>query len=369
MSNTAQLSYLQGGKMHGALAGLPGGASGSGSLANAILDHGFQPGVLRPYIDPDTGESVITVNENGVDQVLLANAVATLRYDEWRHIDETVMGIAKPRLKVNNWLRGKGLVYNLPNALGHPVLSTERVSDMSDATISMDALSAGDNDRPVYDMENTPIPIVSKQLEINARELAISRNRGTPLDTTKISLATRRVVEAMEKLSVGSWGSYQYGGSSLYGMINSPKRLTSTFVDPVTGGWTPEALYNSVLGWVETIINNNHEGNLKLWYGTGLVGTMMKLFNTYNAVPLAKKIEEIPNISSVEFCPYLTGKRIVLCEENADVIRLIFGMDITTLQWEMKGGLLIGMIIMGIMVPQIRNDLDSQTGILDATAV
>jgi hypothetical protein len=362
MSDAAQLSYIQGGQMHGALAGAPAGAG----LMNSILEHGFQPGVMRPFIDPATKESLITVNEGGEQRTVLANAAATLRYDEWRHMDQVVMEIAKPRLKLINWLRGKNLVYNLPNAMGHPVLSTETISDMSEATISMDALASGENDRPIFDMDNTPIPIVSKQLQINARELAASRNKGTPLDTTKLSRATRRVVEATERLAVGSAGSYSYGGGTVYGLTNSPKRLTSTFTAPATGGWTPTTLYNQVLGWLETLVVNNHEGPFKVWYGTGLIGTMMQLFNQYDAVPLASKIAQIPNISGVEYLPYLTGSRIIVAEENVDVVRLIFGMDVTTMQWETNGGLTLNMMVMAIMVPQVRADQDNQTGILDA---
>lgn len=358
---SARMQYIMNGQAHG-------------DMASMLLQHGLQPGVLRPYVEDD-GVSYVTVNRDGQEIITVANAAATLRKQEWEHIDAEVLAVAKPRLKLVNWLRSKGMVYNLPNALGNPVFQSETRSDISPARISMDALAGGDNDRPEYNMVNLPIPVISKEFEINARQIAASRNgpagagSASPLDTTTLELATRQVVEMAEKFVAGTYGTYSFGGGTAYGLINSPARVTMTFRDPATGGWVPEYMFDDVAAMIAALVNLNHYGPYKVWYGTGLTATMMKRFNAFDGTPLQTKIAELPNVSGVEQADYIPGKRIVVCQETKDTARLVFGMDVSTLQWQSKGGLLASYIVMAIMVPQIRADAVGNTGIVDATAV
>ena len=357
---TARMQYIMNGQAHG-------------DMASMLLQHGLQPGVLRPYMEDD-GVSYMTVNQGGQDRVVVANAAATLRKQEWEHIDREVLAIAKPRLKLVNWMRSKNMVYNLPNALGNPVFQSETRTDISPARISMDALAAGDNDRVEYNMVNLPIPVISKEFEFNARQIAASRNgpagtgSASPLDTTTLEAAAVQVVEMAERFVAGTYGSYSFGGGTAYGMINSPQRVTMTFRDPAGGGWTPEMLFDDVAAMVAALVNLNHYGPYKLWHGTGLTATMMKRFNAYDGTPLGTKLAELPNISGVEQADYIPGKRLVLCEESKGTARLVFGMDVSTLQWQSKGGLLSSYIVMAIMVPQIRADAIGNTGIVDAVA-
>jgi hypothetical protein len=75
-------------------------------------------------------------------------------------------------------------------------------------------------------------------------------------------------------------------------------------------------------------------------------------------------IEQIPQISSVEICDYLTGNQLLLVQEDSSTVRTIIGMDIQTVQWQERGGLLEKFRVMAMMVPQMKVDINSNCGIV-----
>lgn len=347
----------------------------TGSVASQLLASNFDPNVLRPFIGSD-GRSYINrqtgVDSNGepIVQALVTNAGATLRKDEWEAMDDVVVKAVRKRLKIVNWLRSSGLSTNLTNGFGKTILQYERQSDISAARISMDGLTAGDSDRPVYDLVNLPLPLISKEITMSARQLATSRNGNTPLDTSNLELAAIKVAEEAEKLHLGTYGTYTFGGATLYGLINFPSRITGSAADPAAGGWVPNDTFNNVVSMVAAAYDKLRYGPFKLWYSTGFMQAMMKPFATaYDSTTLQRMIEQIPQISSVEICDYLTGKQLLLVQEDSNTIRTVIGMDIQTVQWQERGGLLEKFRVMAMMVPQLKidNTLNSNTGIVHYT--
>lgn len=341
----------------------------SGSMASQLLASGFDPNVLRPFVGAD-GRSYINrqtgVDDNGqpIVNALVTNAGATLRKDEWEAIDDVVVKAARKRLKIVNWLRSSGLSTNLTNGFGKTLLQYERQSDISDARISMDAISPGDSDRPVYDLVSLPLPIIHKEVTMSARQLATSRNGNTPLDTSMLELAAIKVAEEAEKLHLGTYGTYTFGGATLYGLINFPNRITGSATDPAGGSWTPSATYNDVLAMISAAYDKFRYGPFKLWYSTGYLQYMMRQFSLYDPTPLQNAISNIPQISSVEVCDYLTGKQLLLVQEDQNTVRTVIGMDIQTVQWQERGGLLEKFRVMAMMVPQLKIDQASNSGVV-----
>ncbi len=74
------------------------------------------------------------------------------------------------------------------------------------------------------------------------------------------------------------------------------------------------------------------------------------------------------DIEAVITLDYLTGYQAILVQLTPDVIREVVGMDVTTLQWELHGGMEIRFKVMAIMVPQIRSDINGNTGIVHGVA-
>lgn len=343
-----------------------------GDVASLLLQNNFDPAVLRPWVGRD-GRSYIA-RRNPADGKLIANVApvhnATLRNDEWKQIDDTVVMAAKERLRLVADLRSSGLVYNIPNGMSKTVLETETVSDLTPATVSMDPSRQGEADRPEFDLTNLPLPVIHKDFHYNVRQIAASRAGGSPLDTTTAALAARRVAEEAEKLAVGASTGITYGGGTIYGLINFPSAITSVaLTNPTLSSWTPQVLLPQVLQMRQASEDARHYGPWILYTSPAWD---QYLDDDYSAAKgdntVRQRLLAINGIRDVRTLDHLTGYKIVLVQQTSDVIRLVMGMDITTVQWESLGGMRIHFKVMAIMVPQLRADFNGNTGVVYANA-
>lgn len=336
-----------------------------GSVATTLLNNGFDPSVLRPWIGKD-GRSYLARNQNGKAVAIpTQNANATLRKDEWKILDDAIVMAAKERLRVVADLRGAGLTFNIPNGMGKTVLETETVSDITDATISMDPARQSEYDRPHYDITNLPLPVIHKDFYFNARQVATSRNSGASIDTTTAQLAARRVSEEAEKLVLGVSSSFAYGGGTIYGLTNFPSRLTKTMTAPTLSSWTPATAVQEVLAMRQQSINAFHFGPFILYNSPAWDEFLDDDYSSAKGDnTLRQRIEAINGINGVRTADFLTGTQMILVQQTSDVIREVIGMDITTVQWETHGGMQLHFKVMAILVPQLRADHNGNTGIV-----
>ena len=253
--------------------------------------------------------------------------------------------------------------------MGKTVLQTQSQSDISEADISMNGIKEARNDRPEFDLTNLPLPIIHKDFHLFARELQASRNGDSPLDTTTAELAGRRVAELAEQLTIGTYGTYKFGGGLIYGLVNFPSRLTQELTNPTDTGWTGKTLVREVLAMKQKSQNALHYGP---WILFNSPAWDEYLDDDYSEDKgdntLRERIAKIKDIADVITLDDLTGYQMVLVQLTADVIREVIGMDITTLQWESHGGMQINFKVMAIMVPQIRADFNGNTGVVHGTA-
>jgi len=345
---------------------------GHGSVASQLMASGMDANALRPWIGDD-GRSYITVNEGGQKKAVpLLNATATLRKDDWKLLDTAVVKAAKPRLKAVADLRGAGLTFNIPNGMAKTVLETETQSDISDAIVSMDGLRESTADRPVFELTNLPLPIIHKDFDFSARQVMVSRNGGSPLDTTTAELAGRKVAEVAEQLLLGTYGSYAFGGGTIYGYTNYTNRLTKTMTAPTAGGWTAATTVSEVLAMRLQAQQAYHYGPYMLYCS---LAWDTYLDDDYSSAKgdntLRDRLKAIEGIQDVRTLDYLdeagTSYIMVLVQMTTDVVREVVGMDITTVQWETKGGMQLNFKVMAILVPQLRADQNSNTGIVHGT--
>ncbi len=342
----------------------------NGNVASTLMASGFNVNALRPYIGRD-GRSYITVNQDGKNVAApLTNAVATLRKDEWKILDDAVVAAAKPRLRLVADLRSRGLVYNIPNGMAKTVLETETQSDITEAVISMDGLRQSAADRPVYELSNLPLPIIHKDFFYSARQVMASRNGGSPLDTTTAELAARRVAETAEQLALGTLDTYTFGGGTIYGIANFTSRMLKTLTNPATDtSWTPGQTVKEVLEMKAQAQAAYHYGPYMLYCSPDWDVYMDDDYSSLKGdATLRDRIKKIEGIEGVQTLDYLTGYQLILVQMTSDVIREVIGMDVTTVQWETQGGMQLNFKVMAILVPQIRADQNTKTGIVHGTA-
>ncbi len=337
----------------------------NGDVATKLMQAEFDPNCLRPYIGGD-GRSYITANVGGKPiAVPTQNATASLRKDDWKILDDAVVKAAKPRLRAVGDLRGRGLTYNIPNGMGKTVLETETQSDISAATMSMDGLRQSQADSPNFGLSNLPLPIIHKDFHFSARQVMTSRNGGSPLDTTTAELAARRVAELAEQLLLGTADTYAFGGGTIYGYTNYPSALVKVLTNPTASGWTPATTVNEVL-------EMRLQSQLAYHYGPWILYSSpnwdIYLDDDYSTakgdLTLRDRIRKIEGIEDVKTLDYLTGYQLLMVQMTSDVVREVVGMDITTVQWESEGGMRLNFKVMAILVPQLRADSNSNTGIV-----
>jgi len=356
----------------------------------------FDLAVRRPYLGKD-GRTYITrytVNDNGerVPQAIVQNAPIAqglLRKNDWLTIDMAVLKAAKPRLRAVADLRSAGLEYTIPDGMAKVILQHERQSDITPATLSMSGLRKSEEDRPMFDLNNLPLPIAHKDFSYDLRQLMASRTGGSPLDTTTAELAGRRVAEVIEQLYLGTTTAYNFGGGSVFGLTNFPDRITGNLTQKpfvasaANTAWNPLVTLNDVLAMkTQSQQTALHYGPWILYCGLawdqymdadyiniqGVGGTNVSTGTAMTLRDRLRRIDNLIDVRTLDYFPQGTAANpafdLVLVQQTSDVVRLVVGMDITTIQWETEGGMDLHFKVLCILVPQLRSDINSNSGII-----
>lgn len=393
-----------------------------GQFQDRVAGMKFQPGLLRPYLVSERGREIpyvtLNVGYNGDGSPkykairvseLQARGVnspvfnaTSLRKEEWIQLDTTVLKAARYRLRLWSDISAVSSFGGF-NGMSKMILEHETMSDPGEAQVDMDGLSEGTrNDAPKYQLEGLPLPITHVDFYFSARTLAISRNTGTPLDTTMGEAAGRRIAETIEKTTIGNQTGVTYGGAStyvggygrtsaVYGLVNFPSRNTSTSLYAGThASWTPEQTQKQFNTALNTLRADKFYGPFMVYHSTDwdpyLDGDYYAYVSSGAVAPtktLRNRLREIDGIQDVRRLDMLfssvpaatTGPgrenvsaayawTMVFVQMTPDVIRAVNGMDITTVQWETRGGMQLNFKVMAIQVPQIRADFYGNCGIL-----
>ena len=341
----------------------------------------------------------------------------SLRKEEWLELDRVVLRAARYRLRA--WADVSAAnSFGGFNGMSKMLLEHETMSDPGEAIMDMDGLTSGRTDAPKFQLEGLPLPITHSDFWYSSRRLGISRNTGTPLDTTMGEAAGRRVAEMIEKCTIGNTTALAYGGAStqtggygrtsaVYGMINFTSRLTlTTLTAPTAGAWVPSTTLANVLTMRNTLYASKFFGPYMIYHSTDwdpYLDNDYYVSITSGAVAPTKTLRDrlraIEGVQDVKRLDFLFASSIVTDASSAsykgpggenlvaggggtlganpftlimvqmtpDVIRAVNGMDITTVQWESVGGMRLNFKVMCIQVPQVRADIYGNCGILHAT--
>ncbi len=329
------------------------------------------------YIAPDANGAI---QAGGlVAQRLLANNMdvnalrtnATLRKDEWELLDRTVIEVARERLTIAADLISRGLVLNVPNGLGTTVVQHETISEMVAAEISMDGVTKNQNDRVLFSLVSTPLPVIHMDFQINARALAASRNGGSPLDTTQVAEATRQVAETIEGMVINGATSadlFGFGSSTaqIFGYTNRTNRNTAT----IAVNWTTATgaqILADVIAFIDAAQVDRMFGPYMLYVPTNYWTPLMDDFKAESDKTIMQRLKELPGIIDIKAADKLTNSEVVLVQMTRSNVDMAIGMQPTTISWESEGGMTLFFKVMAIMVPRIKLDSGNRSGIVHAT--
>lgn len=343
--------------------------AGHGAVANVLTAAEYGPSSLRPWRDGGrfSRKNYITVNHKGKLRNIVTNAPALLRKDEWLAIDRAVMRVAKPELRLWGDLMSAGLSFNIPNALGTTIFQSQNMSDISGAVTSIDGRRRGEADRPVFDLTAIPLPIIHKDFEFSAREIAVSRRYGQSIDVTNAELAAEKVAEEVERYVAGTTAEpFSYGGATIYGYTTFPDRATKTMTTPT--GSNNDTVIADILDMMKKSRDMYHRGPWMLYYSDTWSQFLDRDYSaTKGNNTLRERILQIEGISGMRLADYLPPKTMILVEMKSSVVRGLVGMQIVTVQWNEEGGQVAKFKVMCILVPQLRSDQNGQTGIVHGT--
>lgn len=378
-----------------------------GEVGSVLQGMHFSPELMRPYLDAHN-KPCVTFNtgkleankETGLLEpvfekrevrdlqamgVPVINATTTLRKDDWIRLDQAVL--KETRQRSTAWADlAAANSFSVPG-MSTPMLEHETMDDGNiDADVDMDGLShSHTDDTPVYQLEGIPLPITHYGFTINARKLAASRNSGTPIDTTMAERAGRKVVETIEKTTIGILAGLQFKTASgqgysnepkVWGYISHPDRNTKTDLTTPTGSNSSSTVAD-VLTMIETLNADGYYGPFTLYYGTVWSQYMNNDYSvtsgtSYGVAPnmtLKQRLEQIDEISATKRLDFLTSANfpLILVQQTSDVARAVIGMQPTLVQWPSQGGMQNNFKVMAILVPQIRSTQGGNCGIVHAT--
>ena len=340
----------------------------NGTVARRLMANGMDVNTLRPYFGKDGRCWVNQMVDGKLSPRLTTNAV--LRYEDWLSLDKAVVRAATQRLNGVADLYANGLVFNLNNGMGTTVLAYEDMTDIEDAEMNMDGATRGRNDRPEFSTNYIPLPIISKQFQFNARVLAVSRNGGSPLDTTTAELSASKVAEKVESILFRGTSSYTYGGGTIYGYEDFPYRttgvLSAAWDAPTTTG---KEIVADVLGMKQACIDDRHYGPWTLYIPTAYETKMDEDYSDAKGDnTIRDRIKMIDGVTNVKVADFMSPGSVLLVEMKSETVRMVNGLPVTPVEWSEEGGMIFNFKIITIQVPQIRADANHRCGIVHYTA-
>ena len=350
---------------------------GVGEIASTLAANGqLNFGQMRPFIGRD-GNTYITVYKGGdphkADSYVTKpmNTNATLRRDEWKQLDEALLIASRYRLGGIADLIANGLTFQLGNAMGTTMLEWHDVSDSMEATLTMDGITRGNGDRPKFRHGYLPIPIIHSDYEINARVLAASRSLGNPLDTTMAEMAARRVQEKLENMLFTDT-TYQFGEdgtvgvSKIYSYVNHPDRNTVNLSIPWDhSAITAAGILQDVQEAKAASIAAYHYGPWMLYVPTAYETVLDDDYDVEgsNLLTIRERILKLGGIKGIKVVDTLATDNVLLVQMTPDVVRLVQGLGLQNIEWQVEGNFLTKFKCLTIAVPQIRSDQNGKSGV------
>lgn len=338
------------------------------------IDGNLNTNAMRPYLNKD-GIPMVNVYVGGDPKNIKSykgvevQHNATLRRDEWKLLDDALQRQALTRLDGVQDLVNENLVLDLGgNGMATTVLEHHTKDQPFTASVSMDGVVKGDNDRPNYDTVYTPLPITHVDYMLTARELAVSRKLGNPLNVDDAVDASRAVLLKREQMLFTDI-TYKFGGGYIYSYVNHPNRNTVA----VGTNWASDTvahIYTDVKAMKQALINKNQSGPYALYYPQDCETKFDDDYSTTTAtnMTLRERVMKMQNMKICKAVDTLATGNYLMVNLNTNTVRLIRGMPMQNLEWSIDGGMVFNYKVMSIEIPQIRADAANQCGVCHGTA-
>lgn len=290
----------------------------------------------------------------------------TLQKDEWKIMDDTVLQAVRSRLVGVRDLIDMGLTYPIPNGMGVMMLESERAGTMGAPTMSMSASAKAERDRITYDLEGLPLPITMCGFGMDLRVLLASKQKGMPLDTSNAFEAGRAIAEKIEDVYFNGSGEFTFAGKTIYGLCDFPERNDFE----LSGDWsdaeeveTGEPIIKDILAGIMLLKEAGYYGPYMLYVPTAYGVRLGDDYKANSDKSISSRILEMEDVKGIKTADKLTHNNIALVQMTTNVVRVVVGQDVITLDWEEEGGTDLNYKTLTITVPQVRSDKNGNCGV------
>ena len=284
------------------------------------------------------------------------------------------MRVGLDRLVVVQDLLAEGLTFNIGQDFwGVTQLQWDEMAEVGYAHRTMDPLARGENQIVDRRPRIIPVYLTWDDFELGIRTLAASaRGGGTPIDTTQIEQATRRVNEGIEDSAINGIPNPVFG-SSVPGLLNAPN--VNAFTYGANLAWddstkTGQAIIDDVLGMVAMARTARRFGPYNLYVNTTYGNTLNRNFSdgtTTFPVTIRERIEQIVaggrNVR-VREADMLPTNRTVLVQMTSDVIDVVVGQQPTAVSWDHPSGWSTNWVVLACLVPRVKSSYEDTSGIV-----
>lgn len=296
-------------------------------------------------------------------------------------VDQAVVEVGLERLTFAADLMAMGLTYPLTDPLSVTQVEWDSESKAGYAQRTMTPSSRTEN--MLLDRKHNRVPIycTTEGFSMGIRLLKMSERVGQPLDLSMIKQATRRVNESIEDACVNGATTidgqdFQDSGYKAPGLLNAPNAnsgntTTDWSASGVVGTQGP-AMVADVLAGVAALQADLKFGPYKLYLGTLAGNVIENDFKANTMGTIRSRLEEMKvgggnlTIGIADRMPAgsVSGQvQFALVQMTSDVVELINGQPPTVIPWTSLDGLTLHWLILSIMVPRMRSDYNSNSGV------
>lgn len=290
------------------------------------------------------------INRRAMYEELVTNGL--LREMETREIEEALTKVSRRDLVAVADLRAAGLVTNLRN-IGVTSFEFERVSPVGEASQSMSILDLGNRDLVKFSLTAIPVPVTASQFSLDARQAAaggLDGTRGEPISITNVEEHTRAVAEKLED-SLVNGSPIKMGGNGMPGYCNFGSREQVSFSDTAwsTISGAPGAAITDVIAMRSAARGNGFTGPYNLYIPSNFDGILDDDYKANSDRTLRERLLAIDGITNIKVLPSLPDSNVLLVQMTRSVVQAAVGQDISTITWDLMGGLQSNWAILAVM--------------------
>ena len=320
---------------------------------------------------PIEGPGVQVNKRTGTIQYRSNNGIwvnSVLRKDEWEALDEAVVETAGPRTDV--FERIPKVEHTSIGVMEHQY---NTISQHDAAQVSMTGETPGQTDLTDYNLKGVPLPVIYKQINYGERTLQASRLKGSGLDVTQVTQATRVVSEELANMLYNGKATVNFNGSTVLGLTTETNRNTGS----ASGDFgTISNIYPTVLAMLKALDADNYHGPFEVDIASTQYLECLNRYSDGSGQTALDAILQIPGIQAVNSNDQLAAGSLILREIGRDILewaqirmggQTVNGLEISLVEWMSGDGFTHHFKVMAIGAPVVKSDYGTQSGIAHFT--